>query len=76
MNMTLILYGSDSCTACMQAKTLLGQTPMDWSYTDVSQVVGYAGEIPMLQIENGTQIVGLGQINAFIKQWKRENGFL
>jgi glutaredoxin-related protein len=73
--MTLTLYGSESCNACIQAKMLLGQTPIDWAYVDVSQVVGYAGEIPGLQFEDGSIIIGLGAINMFIQKWKQENGF-
>lgn len=74
--MTIILFGAEFCNACNQAKTLLGESPIDWAYKDVLQIPSYLGDIPMLQFEDGTQIIGLGPINQFIQQWKKENGFL
>ena len=74
--MTVILYGADFCNACNQAKTLLGQTPIDWAYQDVKQISDFIGDIPLLKLEDGTEIRGLGPINSFIHKWKQENGFV
>jgi hypothetical protein len=65
------LYGAASCTSCGQARTLLGRTPLDWMYIDVATIQGFQGEIPMLELEDGTFRIGLGQIAQFI----REMGF-
>jgi glutathione S-transferase len=64
--MTMKLYGSKTCTACNQAVTLLGRTPLDWQYVDVASV-GYEGDIPVLELEDGKWIQGLGAIAQFIK---------
>lgn len=67
--MTIYLYGSDTCTACRQAVTLLGQTWIDWIYVDVNTLEApYDGEIPVLISEEGQIIArGLGGINQYIK---------
>ena len=74
--MTVVLYGSEICTACKLAKDALGRTPIDWMYQDVSVLPNYLGIIPVLVLEDGQMLEGLGAINMFITQWKQENGFL
>jgi glutaredoxin-related protein len=69
--MSILLYGSETCSACKLAMTLLGRTPIDWQYVDVRSI-NYQGEIPVLILEDGTMIVGLGQINNYVKSF----GFL
>ena len=61
------LWGAESCNACVQAKTLLQRTPLEWRYVDVANT-GFEGMIPRLVLDDGTQIVNLGPINNFIKQ--------
>lgn len=63
------LWGANSCVACVQAKMLLENTPLDleWRYVDVS-TTGFEGRIPRLVLEDGRHIVDLGPINAFVKQ--------
>jgi len=61
------LWGADSCTACIQAKKLLEKTNLKWKYVDVAKT-GFEGRIPRLKLDDGTEIVDLGPINAFIKK--------
>lgn len=72
----LYLYGSGTCTGCKQALLLLNMTPIEFQYVDISKLQGYVGEIPALQLEDGSFIIGLGQITNYIREWKRMNGFL
>jgi hypothetical protein len=46
---------------------LLGRTPLEWQPIDISQIPGYQGEIPMLETEEGKQIIGLGAITQYIR---------
>jgi len=61
------LWGAESCTACVQAKTLLQQTPLEWKYVDVANT-GFEGRIPRLVLDDGRIIIDLGPINNFVKQ--------
>jgi glutaredoxin-related protein len=75
-NMTIIIFGNEACTACKQALNEISKTPMDFKYVDVSTIQGYEGDIPAIQFEDGAWIIGLGPILNYIKEWKKENGFL
>ena len=62
------LYGTDACNACGIAQTLLkenGYGYYDW--VDVKQIQGFNGELPQLELDDGTIIIGLGQINNWVK---------
>jgi len=61
------LWGADSCVSCVQAKMLMGKTPLEWKYVDVA-TTGFEGRIPRLVLDDGRVIVDLGPINNFIKQ--------
>jgi len=65
--MTAILYGTDNCPACEEAKTLLGRTPLDWRYVDTKKSF-YKGDLPALQFETGHWLVGLAAITQYIKK--------
>jgi glutaredoxin len=67
------LLGSDTCPSCKQAQMLLSKTPMPYKYVDVA-TINFEGEIPRLILEDKTELVGLGQINTYIKQCMREKG--
>jgi len=68
----MILYGSETCTACRQARMLLEKTNHEWQYIDVQTLhPSYEGEIPLLVLEDGREYVGLGEINNFLK-WEDE----
>jgi hypothetical protein len=45
----------------------LGRTPLDWQYVDISTIPDYTGDIPVLLLEDGTQIFGLGPITQYVK---------
>ena len=68
------LWGADSCVSCGHAKTLLQRTPLEWKYVDVAST-GFKGLIPRLVLEDGCLVVGLGPINAFVKQKLTDMGF-
>ena len=61
------LYGSPVCTSCKQALMLLSQYPIEWQYIDVSQIQGYQGDIPLLELEDGQQLVGLPAIAQYVR---------
>lgn len=68
--MTMILYGFEACTACKQARDLLGKTPLDWKYIDINKepVASYKGDCPALHLETGHWMIGLGPITKFVKE--------
>ena len=66
------LYGTDTCNACTIAKKLLtdkGYGYYEW--VDVKHIQGFSGEIPQLELDDGTMIVSLGQINNWVKLQQR-----
>jgi hypothetical protein len=64
----LVLYGSDSCTACKQARDMLGKTPIEWIYQDVNQMQGKKPfVIPQLELEDGRVLQGLGPIAQYVR---------
>jgi len=65
------LWGADSCPSCRQALTLLQRAHIEFRYVDVAKIA-FEGEIPRVILGNGTQIIGLGPINNYIKQQLRE----
>jgi hypothetical protein len=65
--MTMMLLGNDACTACKQVATMLGRTPLDWKYVDVATIPDYKGDLPVLILEDGTQINGLGPITQYVR---------
>jgi glutaredoxin len=71
----MTLYGNEACVSCKQALLLLNMTPMEFQYVDVSLIPDYKGEIPVMKLEDGSFIIGLGQITNYVREWKRINGF-
>lgn len=69
------LYGTDACRACDIAKKLLkenGYGHYDW--VDVKRIQGFNGELPQLELDDGTTIIGLGQINNWVKVQQQMRG--
>jgi len=56
------LYGNDVCTDCTIAKMLLEKNNIEYVWIDVSTISGYEGEIPLLELDDGSTITGIGNI--------------
>lgn len=61
----IVLYGSEGCSACNQARQLLDNKHILYEYVDANEI-GYEGTIPVIFVNN-MSIVGLGAINNYIK---------
>ena len=62
----MILYGTDSCSSCKQAKKLLTMKHIPFEYVDVKGT-DFEGQIPALFIDNKQVLRGLGPINNYLK---------
>lgn len=56
------LYGNDICPVCTTIKMLLEKNNIEYVWIDVSTISGYRGEIPLLLLDDGSTVVGLGNM--------------
>jgi len=56
------LYGTDICPDCKIAKMLLEKNNIEYVWIDVYTIAGFEGEIPLLVLDDGSNIVGVGNI--------------
>jgi len=68
------LWGTDDCGACITAREILGKTPLEWKYVDVS-AFNFPDLIPRLVLKDGRHIVGLPAIKQYVKKWMKDMGF-
>ena len=65
------LFGSDVCEPCKQVRRLLTKFGVEHEYIDVSRT-DYTGEIPYLELEDGTIIMGLPNIAQYLRSIRRQ----
>lgn len=56
------LYGTDICPDCITVKMLLEKNNIEYVWVDVSTIIGYNGEIPLLILDDGSNIIGMRNI--------------
>jgi len=56
------LYGTDVCPDCTTVKLLLEKNNVEYVWIDVSTIPVLSGEIPLLVLDDGSTIIGLGNI--------------
>jgi len=56
------LYGNDACSDCTIAKMLLEKNNIEYVWIDVHTIPGFEGEIPLLVLDDGRTVVGLGNM--------------
>lgn len=56
------LYGTDLCTECKIARMLLKKNNIEYVWIDVYTIPGFEGDVPLLVLDDGSEIVGLGNI--------------
>lgn len=61
------LYGTDICTDCKIAKRLFEKYDMEYQWVDVSQINGFNDEIPRIKLEDGSILVGVGNIKKLLR---------
>lgn len=67
------LYGFESCGPCKQVKRLLDKFNVEYEYIDVLKKKKSFGSVPILELEDGTQIVGLGKtMTEYIRKLGKE----
>lgn len=62
----MILYGTDTCSSCKQAKKLLTMKKIPFEYVDINDT-DFEGQIPALFLDNKQILRGLGEINNYLK---------
>jgi arsenate reductase-like glutaredoxin family protein len=63
------LYGFESCGPCKQIKRLLDKFGIEYKYIDVLKKKLHFVSVPILELEDGTQIIGLGKtMTDYIKK--------
>lgn len=68
------LYGFEACGPCKQIKRLLDKFGIEYEYIDVLKKKGSFGSVPMIELEDGTQIIGLGKtMTDYIKKLGKEH---
>ena len=60
------LYSTNACADCTIAKKLLDGCGVPYELVDVSIIMGFEGRIPQLILDNGSIILGLGEINKYL----------
>lgn len=60
------LYGSDTCPPCKQVRRLLEKFGVPYEYIDVA-TINYEGEIPLLELDDGTIITSLPGIAKYLR---------
>ena len=61
------LLGTDACTSCRQAKTILERNGIVYRWVDVSKKPGFKGNLPQLLVD-GKTIFGLGEITKYARK--------
>jgi len=56
------LYGNGVCTDCKIARMLLDKNGIVYVWADISTLPGFEGEIPLLILDDGRSVVGIGSI--------------
>lgn len=46
------LYGTDACANCLLAKKLLEKHGVEYDWVDVSDIQGFEGEVPQLEVDD------------------------
>jgi len=60
-------YGNEACTGCKITKMMMDKTGIIYQFIDVATIPGFEGDIPQLQLDDGTLLIG----NQEIRQWMR-----
>ena len=70
------LYGFESCGPYKQVKRLLDKFGIKYEYIDVLKKKGDFGAVfPILELEDGTQIIGLGKtMTNYIRRLAESTG--
>lgn len=70
------LYGTDACANCLLAKKLLEKYGIAYDWIDVSDIQGFEGEVPRLEIcdvpstsiDDKLVIVGYNDIAKYLRK--------
>lgn len=67
------LYDFEACGPCRRVKSLLEKFGVEYEYIDVLERKESFDSVPMLELEDGTRIVGLGtKMTDYIKKLGKE----
>jgi len=60
-------YGNENCTGCKTCRMMLDKYGLPYEYIDVATIPGFEGDIPRLELDDGTVLAGSPAVMRWIR---------
>ena len=60
-------YGNASCSGCKTCRMMLDKYGFVYEFIDVAAIPGFEGEIPQLELDDGTVLIGSPAVMRWIR---------